>query len=179
MSSYSFTCILYVSCICVSSYSCAWYTPGSYQFRYIMRNTQNSLCKIRYTWYKIPATLAPGARRVPTSAGQAIARAAFVLQVIFFLNVFAICSFENIFAVSLCVLEYFFCLFVCLGILAFSLFENDFAVCSAGENVLLFVCLFENACLRMLVLLFVWEWFCTMCAQFWNGTGKFEENKQS
>ena len=31
MSSYSFTCILYVSCICVSSYSCAWCTPGSYQ----------------------------------------------------------------------------------------------------------------------------------------------------
>lgn len=123
-----------------------------------------------YPVYVYPATLAPGARRVPTSAGQAIARAAFVLQVIFFKNVFSICSFENIFAVSL---------FVCLWILAFSLFENDFAVCSAGENVLLFVCLFENACLRMLVLLFVWEWFCTMCAQFWNGTGKFEENKQS
>ena len=36
-----------------------------------------------YPVYVYPATLAPGARRVPTSAGQAIARAAFVLQVRF------------------------------------------------------------------------------------------------
>ena len=54
-----------------------------------------------YPVYVYPATLAPGARRVPTSAGQAIARAAFVLQVNFF-KMFLLSVRLRIFLLFLC-----------------------------------------------------------------------------